>query len=287
MPVTPWLLSYTMDAVQVQSACEGFMMETLRVFDPGEIIIREGTKDTSAYIILSGTAEVLKNSGGLEIVVATLQEGQVFGEMGLIEDRSRSATVKAVTELKVRIITRDQFNDLLCKRPAVLIPIMKSLFERLRQASEMLAEGNVGARVGQFGESSLDVLMEGQTLEAKEALAHCKRHITKFPYLIGRESRNPDTDVFYSNDLFIREEKPYLVSRNHLAIHNDGGSLWIVDRGSSYGTIVNGKNIGGESGLTRARLDRKENQVILGPATSKFIFLLKVIPRDATSRRDS
>jgi len=253
-------------------------METVRVFDPGQVVIKEGTKDTSAFIILSGTAQVLKNSGAGEVVVATLEQGQVFGEMGLIEDRARSATVRAVTELKTRIITRDQFNDLLCKRPSVLIPIIKSLFERLRQASEMLAEINVGVGAAFSGERSFEVILEGRTSEAAEALSHCKRRITKFPFLIGRESKNPDTDVFYSNDLFIREEKPYVVSRNHLAIHNDGGSVWVVDRGSSFGTIVNGKEIGRHNGVSRARLDQDENQIILGPATSKFIFLLKVIP---------
>jgi CRP-like cAMP-binding protein len=252
-------------------------METIRVFEPGDIVIKEGTKGTSAFIILSGTAQVIKNSGDSEVSVATLEEGQVFGEMGLIEDRPRSATVKALTELKTRVITQEHFNDLLCKRPSVLIPIIKSLFERLRQASEMLAETNSNARAGIQEERAFEVIMEGQTEEAKRVLSYCKRHVTKFPFLIGRDSKNSDTDVFYNNDLFIKEEKPYVVSRNHLAINNEGGSVWVVDRGSTFGSIVNGKEIGRHIGSTRARLDQEENQIILGPATSKFIFLLKVI----------
>lgn len=254
-------------------------METVRVFEPGEIAIREGTRDTSAFIILSGAAEVVKQSREGEVVVATLEEGQVFGEMGLIEDRPRSATVRARGELKTRIITRDQFNDLLTKRPSVLIPIIKSLFERLRQASEMLAEANPAARSEEPEERSFEVILEGQTREAREALAHCKREITKFPFLIGRESVNPDTDVFYNNDLFIREKKPFVVSRNHLALKNEAGCVWVVDRGSSFGTIVNGKEIGRHTGITRSRLDQEENQIIIGPATSKFIFLLKVLAK--------
>jgi CRP/FNR family transcriptional regulator, cyclic AMP receptor protein len=255
-------------------------MDRARVFEPGEIVIKEGAKDTSAYIILSGSAQVIKHSGGREVIVADLEEGQVFGEMGLIEDRPRSATVRAITELKTRIITREQFNDLLCKRPSVLIPIMKSLFERLRQASQRLAETNGADRAVIAEERSLEVILEGQTSEAAEALGHCKRRIRKFPFLIGRESKNPDTDVFYSNDLFIREQKPYVISRNHLAINKSGGSVWVVDRGSSFGTIVNGKDIGRHSGVTRARLEQAENQVILGPVTSRFIFLLKVVPKE-------
>ncbi|MCX5879709.1 MAG: FHA domain-containing protein, partial [Deltaproteobacteria bacterium] len=103
--------------------------------------------------------------------------------------------------------------------------------------------------------------------------------IPKFPFLIGRDSKNTDTDVFYNNDLFLQEKEPYVVSRHHLAIHNERGAVWVIDRGSAFGTIVNGKEIGHRSGTTRARLEKQENQVIIGPATSKLIFLLKVSPR--------
>jgi hypothetical protein len=51
-----------------------------------------------------------------------------------------------------------------------------------------------------------------------------------------------------------------------------------VDRGSAFGTIVNGKEIGGSTGVFRIPLEREKNQIIIGPATSKFIYLLKVIP---------
>jgi pSer/pThr/pTyr-binding forkhead associated (FHA) protein len=70
-----------------------------------------------------------------------------------------------------------------------------------------------------------------------------------------------------------------VVSRNHLAVHNERGAVWVIDRGSAFGTIVNGKEIGHRTGTMRARLDKQENQVIIGPATSKFIFLLNVVPR--------
>lgn len=253
-------------------------METIKGFEPGGIVIEQGTKGTSAFVILSGTAEVIKKWGDREVVIAILGEGQVFGEMGLIEDRPRSATIRASTELKVRIIDRDHFNELLRTKPSVLIPILKSLFERLRQASDLLADRTTDAHIEVGKEGPFDLIMEGQTAEAKTVLDNRKLLITKFPFLIGRYSENPESDVFHNNDLFIEEVKPYVVSRNHLAITNEGGIIHVVDRGSSFGTIVNGKEIGGRSNETRASLDREENQVIIGPATSRFIFLLKVVP---------
>ncbi len=255
-------------------------MRKLKNYEPRETVIEEGTKGTSAFVVLSGAVEVLKRSGKTEVSVATLGEGQVFGEMGLIEDKSRSATVKAITELKVQEINRDDFNELLKTKPSVLIPIMKSLFERLRQASDRLAEMSAHLKAGKKqGERAFEVIMSGQTSEARNALDDRRLHITKFPFLVGRGYKSADADVFYNNDFPIFERKPFVISRNHLAISNEGGMMWIVDRGSAFGTIVNGREIGGETGVTRAALDKEENQIIIGPATSTYIFLLWVVPR--------
>jgi predicted nuclease with RNAse H fold len=251
-------------------------MESIKIFKAGDIVLEEGSKGTSAYVILSGTAKIIKKVGTRELLVTTLDRGQVFGEMGLIEDRPRSATVKASTDLKVRIIDRKQFNELLTVNPSTLIPIMKSLFERLRQVSDLLAEKDAELHPATKEEMEVEIIMEGQTIEAKKALDNRKLLITKFPFLIGRYSfQDPNSDVFYYNDLTIEEEKPYVISRNHLSINNDGGALYVTDRGSAFGAIVNGKEIGGSTGINRALLDKDENQVILGPATSKYIFLFK------------
>jgi pSer/pThr/pTyr-binding forkhead associated (FHA) protein len=179
----------------------------------------------------------------------------------------------------VREINNDQFNNLLQTKPEVIVPILKSFFERLRQASKMLAERTAYAYIETGKEKAFEVIMEGQTLEAKEILGNTTLRITKFPFLIGRVSTvSPDTDVFYNNDLAIVEEKPYIVSRNHLAIKNESGTLWIEDRGSAFGTIVNGKEIGDKADERRAILDKEKNQVIIGPAQSPYIFLLRLIP---------
>jgi len=258
-------------------------MDTVHEHPSGTLVIEEGTHGTSAFIILSGTAEVFKRSDGEDLVLATLGVGQVFGEMGLIEDRARSASVRARSDLKVRVIDRQQFNRLLPSKPAVLIPIMKSLFERLRQASDMLAERAMQRQEGPGPAHRLEVILEGQTREARRILEDRRLPITKFPFLIGRDSRNADSDVFCNNDLTVAEEKPYVVSRNHLAFVRDRGRVWAVDRGSAFGTIVNGREIGGENRETRAPLDQETNQVVIGPATSRYIFLLHVAPDNPPS----
>ncbi len=253
-------------------------MDTVREYPAGMVVIEEGAYETCAFIILSGTAEVFKKTGDGEVGLATLGVGQVFGEMGLIEDRARSASVRAKSDLKVRAIDRETFNRLLSTKPAMLIPIMRSLFERLRQASEMLAEKAVCEGEGSEEAPAVEVILEGQTQEAQRILNGRKLLITKFPFLVGRDSRDAESDVFTNNDLTIAEERPYVVSRNHLAVVRERGQIWVVDRGSAFGTIVNGREIGGRNKATRTPLDQERNQVIIGPATSRNIFLLHVTP---------
>jgi len=253
-------------------------MEKFETFKAGDIVINEGAKETSAYVILSGTAKVLKKIGGREVTIAILEKGQVFGEMGLIEDRPRSATVRADSMLRTTVINRDSFNELLKTNPSVLMPILKTLFERLRQASEMLAQRSAGLYSEIKEDKGFEIIMEGRTDEAKAVLSDRKLLITKFPFLIGRQSTDdPDSDVFSHNDLAISEKKSNYISGSHLAIIHDRGMMWVVDRGSAYGIIVNGKDIGGLSNETRAILDKEENQIVIGPVTSRYIFLLKIV----------
>jgi len=251
-------------------------MDTIMNFKAGETVIEEGDEGSWAFVILSGKVKVLKQTGSGEVTLTIMETGQVFGEMALIEDRPRSATVKAETDIKLRVINRQQFNELLKENPSTLVPIMKTLFERLRQVSEMLAEKMItdtvsGTRAG----NDKEIIMEGQSVKAKKALDNRKLLISTFPFCIGRYvDHDSNSDVFYNNDLAILEEKPYVISRNHLSINFEGGKMWIVDRGSTFGAVVNGNEIGGKVEAKRIALDKEQNQLIIGPPTSGYIFLL-------------
>ena len=248
-----------------------------RTFPRGEVIIKEGSSGTSAYVILSGEADVSKKAKGSELLIATLGKGQVFGEMGLLEDRLRSATVTARSQLEVREINREDFNSLLVKDPLVLVPIIKSLFEKLRQTTNMLAKTSAQPDSGPTSEMGpIRVILSGHSTEAKKALDNKKVKITKFPFLIGRYSANVDLDVFYMNDIAIKEPPPYRVSRNHLAIVKEGGDIRVTDRGSAYGAIVNGDHIGGKGTETCVRLSPGNNRVTVGDTLSRFTFNLEV-----------
>lgn len=72
--------------------------------EPGQVIFREGEEGDCAYFIHSGEFAVTREETGAEKVIARLSTGQYFGEMALIGNESRNATVRAVTPARVAIL---------------------------------------------------------------------------------------------------------------------------------------------------------------------------------------
>ena len=90
-------------------------------FGPGEVIVHEGERGDSLFLLLSGGVAVLKRcSDGTEAQVSELQAGEVFGEMTLLLDAPRSATVRALAECHLLQIDRGCFSELLQHNPHLL-----------------------------------------------------------------------------------------------------------------------------------------------------------------------
>ncbi len=86
-------------------------MET-KTFRKGDVIIEKGSDGTCAYIIEFGKIEVSDLVNNKKATLAILGEKQIFGEMGLVEDKPRSATVTAVEGVRLAVLGRDNFNEL-------------------------------------------------------------------------------------------------------------------------------------------------------------------------------
>lgn len=108
-------------------------------FKKGEQIIIEGTFETWACVIKSGKVEVSTLVNGEKKLLATLHDTEIFGEMGLIDDKARSSSVTALEDTDINIFTREDFKVLFLKDPKVIMPILKSLFGRLRSVSKMVS----------------------------------------------------------------------------------------------------------------------------------------------------
>ncbi len=79
----------------------------------GEELFHEGTSGDCAYIVVEGELEVLKASGNREILLNTLRRGELVGEMALLQNRPRMASVRARIDTELIGVNRDQFNEVL------------------------------------------------------------------------------------------------------------------------------------------------------------------------------
>ncbi|MEQ8355530.1 MAG: cyclic nucleotide-binding domain-containing protein [Kiloniellaceae bacterium] len=109
-------------------------------FKSGEIIFHENDVSNAAFLIIEGQVEILhRRKSGDKTTVAILERGEYFGEMGVIDDKPRSATATAKGDVACMSVSKEQFMDMLLHRPEESIELLKVLFERLRKANEKLA----------------------------------------------------------------------------------------------------------------------------------------------------
>ncbi len=112
-----------------------------RTYAPGDVIIEEGRTGNGVYMITSGKVEVVKGMGtDNPQTVATLGQGEVFGEMALLDDSPRSASVRAVETTTCMGIDRWLFLAQLRKEPEVAIAMIQVMARRLRETDARLAE---------------------------------------------------------------------------------------------------------------------------------------------------
>ena len=106
---------------------------------PGDVIVREKTLTDTFCIIKKGSVEVTKKyMDSEEMVLAVMGDGDFFGEMALLDQGSRSATVKALTRTTIFEISRKSFEELLLKKPDLAYAILRELAKRLRDAGSLL-----------------------------------------------------------------------------------------------------------------------------------------------------
>lgn len=105
---------------------------TRRVYAPGEWIIKQDAPAMALYVILRGHARAEKD-GELDPTPGELHVGDFFGELALIEDHARTASVIAVEETECILFVVWQFTALLQDHPQMAVPIMHALIKRLHR----------------------------------------------------------------------------------------------------------------------------------------------------------
>ena len=109
-------------------------------FQDGHRLFAQGDAGDAAYIIIDGTAEVKINTDGGEITVASLGKGDVVGEIAILCDVPRTASVDARTKVVALKITKELFFRLVSEFPQISIEIMRELAARLERTNTQLRE---------------------------------------------------------------------------------------------------------------------------------------------------
>jgi len=103
-------------------------------FQPGQIIVTQGTPGQAFYLILSGSVEILRDDTSLGAFGA----GDFFGEMSLLDQAPRSATIRAIEPTNCLMLSSWDFKALLERHPSIAIKLLEVLSRRLRVADERI-----------------------------------------------------------------------------------------------------------------------------------------------------
>lgn len=146
---------------------------------PNTRVLRAGEPANFVYLVLSGSLNVLAgNEDGREAILAILKQGDLFGEMGVLDEQARCATVVAATPCVLITLSRSDFKAFMKDNFAVTEYIMRMLIGRLRSANrriESLALSEVPARVV----SALRDLAETECHDPHSARRHSIQEIAK------------------------------------------------------------------------------------------------------------
>jgi CRP/FNR family cyclic AMP-dependent transcriptional regulator len=114
---------------------------TVRALPKGDLLFSQGDPSNELFVISEGRIAIAtRSSDGRESMVAVLEAGGLFGELGLFDDEPRSADARALTDSEVMALAYDDLRAVLQARPEILWVIVKLLAQRLRATDEALAD---------------------------------------------------------------------------------------------------------------------------------------------------
>lgn len=120
----------------------------VRVLDAGEVLVREGEAGANAFVITTGRLEVVKEAETRETRLAVREAGEVIGEMALLRDEPRMATIRAVTDAEVLCIPRSALDAVIDSSPDAARAVYSVIIDRWEETTERLRHSERMAQLG-------------------------------------------------------------------------------------------------------------------------------------------
>ena len=258
----------------------------LKRFDPDEVLFRQGDPSDFAFLVHSGSADVLREAGEEAIVLGTVHAGEFVGEMGVLEGRPRSATVRATSSLEAELIERQAFLERVSSEPELARKLLVRMSARLRDVDDMLAYLYAGKEAGDADDrrdlieaprpvgTLPSITLAATTYGAQFFVGPDPIRISHLPFTVGRQPGEHETAAAIAPDLAIPEPAPYRLSRAHFTLTAREGEVFVRDLNSTLGTIVNERPLGRDFPSNSAPLHKGDNTVVAGGKGSPFAFVV-------------
>jgi CRP/FNR family transcriptional regulator, cyclic AMP receptor protein len=118
---------------------KGTFEKSVRFFDQGAVIFKENDEGNEMFIIIQGLVEIRKSTGpSSSKILTTLQKGDMFGEMAIIEKQPRSATAVATQPTRVLVLNEKLYDNMIGTNPDFARKMNKVLSERIRRADAII-----------------------------------------------------------------------------------------------------------------------------------------------------
>ena len=178
-----------------------------------------------------------------------------------------------MSDVQLSVLPREEFELLLSGVPEDYKAFLNTLFERLRtiSANPKQPRGLALANVNKISVTLFPLTRRAAATLPREGLL-----VEKYPFRIGRAAAENEEIPSDMNDLWLNDQIPYNVSRNHALIERDGDHIIVKDRGSSLGIYVNEILIGGRSHARQMALEEGDNTIVLGGGMSPYHFRVNI-----------
>jgi CRP/FNR family cyclic AMP-dependent transcriptional regulator len=115
-------------------------------FEKGEAIIKQGDEDSDICVVLDGKANISVTKGDEEVFIATIQNGDIFGEMVLINETKRTANITAEIRTDILVMSSDTFYSIFSKNPKVfglmVLNVTRLITKRLKYSNQVIQNLN-------------------------------------------------------------------------------------------------------------------------------------------------
>ncbi len=196
-------------------------------FEVGKLLIKEDAATSNLYIILKGRVRVYKNYGRAKIPLATLGPGEIVGELAMLSEQARSASVEALTPVIALAVETAGLRDKIS--PPWILPVLQVVATRLKQVNQSLTSlrnMNEFAKRSFNRDYNAEFIVNELLRFTKTLLAFVSNHYPKYPNELSEaEIRGPLKETIYTLQSPFVDEKLFERAGRFSGIISEEGNV--------------------------------------------------------------